>query len=97
MEELIKRNYNATVKRGLITPNTNNSDFDSKLDEEYIELFDELCKADNIVEQTLNDRQAEELTDIISVGINWLIKSGRDFKEELTKVVIKNERRANEQ
>lgn len=85
--ELFKRGYDATVNRGLITPNTKKSEFLAKLKEEVfeweMELIDDLSKK----------RQIHEAGDIITVMVNYLIHSGVDPVKVLTEIVEKNESR----
>jgi len=42
LQEIIQRNYSATVKRGLIKPETTDFDFVEKLEHETIELSNDL-------------------------------------------------------
>ena len=89
----MNRCYKAVVNRGCITPRTTNSDFHNKLCEEDNELLTELFLDDSMESKTLTDRQAEELTDVMAVCIDWLINAKRDPVKELEKVCIKNENR----
>lgn len=83
---IYQRNYDAVVKRGLITENTTDFQFLNKLIEEIKE-----------VEETLYgepEKTNEEIADVIVVGINWLINRGCNVEEMLTKIAEKNEKRA---
>ena len=90
---IFTKNYEAVVNRGLINSQTTKKDFLNKLIEELDEFGEEFDN-DN---QLLNDREAEELTDIINTCNNWLIFSGRNPISELEKICIKNEKRCKKQ
>jgi len=86
MKKLIESNYQSTVQRGLITPNTDLSDFLNKLDEEV----DELNAA---YEETWDDFK-EELSDVILVCLNCAKHYGIDIENEMLKKIEKNFKRA---
>jgi NTP pyrophosphatase (non-canonical NTP hydrolase) len=62
IEEIIKTNYQATCKRGLITPKTTKQEFIDKLKEETFELEDAIY-----FESKLEKMQWIELADVILV------------------------------
>ena len=86
MTELLKRNYDAVVKRGLINPQTTSSDFMAKLEEETMEVYVEHMRGNK-------DKKTIELGDVINTCNNWLIWLGYDPEEILKQVAIKNEKR----
>ena len=86
MEQLINRNNQAIIKRGLITKDTTLDDYFDKLDEEVKEAK----------EAYNDDNLAEELSDIKSVCDNILLAMKRNPIIEYEKVVLKNEKRAND-
>jgi len=85
LKEITERNYKATVKRGLITPDTNTSHFIGKIDEELIEL-DEVCYIDGVSDES-------ELADIIIVCLNMAKHFNIDIQEALEEKTIYNETR----
>lgn len=93
MEQLINRLYEAVKKRGCITSETNHHDFVNKLCEEMDEIQLELMFKTYLEK---NESLKEEITDTMAVCISFLKWLGSDPIKELEKVVIKNERRANE-
>jgi NTP pyrophosphatase (non-canonical NTP hydrolase) len=86
MKQLIKRNYEAVVKRGLITPETTDLEFLNKLHEELEEVYEEIWH-----ENEPNLR--EEIGDCLTVCLNWLTHKGIDIEQLLTEIAIKNENR----
>lgn len=88
MKELIERNYQAVVNRGLINLGTTDNEFLDKLGEEMIEAETALFNQDKL---NLN----EEIGDCIVVCLNWLIHRNVDIENLLTDIAIKNENRAN--
>lgn len=88
---IFNRNYQAVIDRGIIDDKTSKMDFFYKLDEEMNEFEKEITLSD-----TMTDREAEELADMINVGCNALKFCGRSPIEELEKVALKNKKRANE-
>lgn len=82
---LFEQNYQAVVKRGLITPETTNLQFMRKVEEEFYEVeIEHLKESDNLY---------MELADLMNVCSNWLIYRGQDPEYWLTKVLQKNENR----
>jgi len=61
MKKLIEDNYESTVLRGLITPDTNHNDFIEKLREEVLEAD----QAESMYELSF------ELADIVLTAINY--------------------------
>lgn len=86
MKHLIKRNYEAVVKRGLITPETTDYDFLEKLQEEIEEADEEIS---NFNETNLR----EEIGDCLNVCLNWLTHKGIDIEKLLLEIATKNENR----
>ncbi len=85
MKQIIEDNYKSIVKRGLITPETDSSDFIMKLEEEVQELIE----AENF---SLNNRN-EELADVVLVCLNYARHLGIDIEKELqNKIKINNTR-----
>ncbi len=87
MKDLIERNYLSTVKRGLIGPETNVTDFLNKLDEEVQEFKESL---DNPITE---EATAFELADVILVCLNISHHYGIPIEQYLkTKIQINFER-----
>ena len=86
MKKLFKRHYQAIVKRGLITDETDIGDFIDKMYEELQEI-DEARRCEDIV---------NEIIDLMCVCTNTLIKQRVDIEKELLKNVLIQEKRANE-
>ena len=81
--EITRRNYEATVKRGLITEFTRKDDFILKMYEEVTELA-----------QTTNEKDEEmEMGDVISSCLTFAYHYNIDIIKSLENVVIKNENR----
>ena len=81
--EITRRNYEATVKRGLITEFTRKDDFILKMYEEVTELA-----------QTTNEKDEEmEMGDVISTCLTFAYHYNIDIIKSLENVVIKNENR----
>ena len=87
MKELIKRNYESIVARGLIQPHTANGEFLRKIREEYEELWQA------VIYGQPGDVK-EEASDIILTCMNMLHHLGADVESELIRNIEKNERRA---
>lgn len=87
MEKIIKRNYEAVVKRGLITPDTKDKDFLLKLEEETEECVDAYFHR---TEEDLFN----EIGDVITVCCNWLYHKGVDIEILLEQIARKNEGRS---
>jgi NTP pyrophosphatase (non-canonical NTP hydrolase) len=81
--EIQERSYKATVKRGLITPQTTKAEFILKMYEEVAELMRE---NDLILQQ-------EELVDIILVCFAMAKHFNIDIKSQLSRKVAINENR----
>ena len=88
--ELFKQNYEAVVKRGLITTSTTDNQFLRKLYEEMAEVYNEVPPLGSG-----NEFLNEELADVITVCCNWLIHRGEDPEKWLKFVLEKNQKRAN--
>lgn len=84
--EIIRRNYAATVRRGLITPETTKDEFIDKICEETDELGIAVLNSDKI-----NER--EELADIALVCFAMAQHYGIDLIDEMRKKVEYNEKR----
>lgn len=84
-EEIQLRNYNATVKRGLINDETTVYNFNHKLLEEVTELI-QTCKYDNSFD-------ASELADISLVCDAMALHYAIDLQAEKQKKMIFNETR----
>lgn len=82
INEISKRNYQATVKRGLITPKTEYLDFTNKIREE----------AKEIDEASINELP-EELADVALVCFAMAEHFGIDLIAEMEKKTIYNENR----
>ena len=85
MKDLIERSYTAIRKRGLITSDTDMSNFLTKMKEELDEINDDYYLK--------NDRIFEEVTDLMTVCIMALYHHGFDPVAEFEKTVQKNETR----
>ena len=101
-KQLLNRSYQAIVNRGLITPKTKPYEFIDKINEEVAEVEECLSlevSPDEYIDYEIEnkDRYVEELTDLATVCIMQIHHLGYDFEKEFEKVVLKNERRANEQ
>jgi NTP pyrophosphatase (non-canonical NTP hydrolase) len=92
MKKIIETNYDSTVKRGLITPETNILDFYKKLKEEVGELeqaIDELFKC--VEAKAIHFKNIEEeLCDVILVCLNCAKHFDIDIEEELKNKIKKN-------
>ncbi|HWR94118.1 MAG TPA: hypothetical protein VN192_02840 [Flavobacterium sp.] len=87
--QIQNRNYQATVRRGKITPATTEQDFINKIKEETAELEDEVW-------WPFNDNptyQEAELADIIIVCLNYAKHFNIDIKTALEQKTIYNENR----
>lgn len=85
-EEVQLRNYNATIKRGLINDSTTKQDFIDKLKEEVAELELALLNEDHFNEY-------EELADISLVCDAYAYHYGIDLQSEKEKKMKINENR----
>lgn len=81
--EIQKRNYEATVKRGLITSKTSFYGFVEKIDEELEELS----------QFTSEENKREELADIVIVCLNMAKHFDIDLIHEMELKTLKNESR----
>lgn len=86
--EIFKRNYEAVVKRGLITYKTLDAEFFFKLKEETDEVMQELLTYKS-------EKMEHEIADCLVVCANWLIHRGVDVEKILIEIAEKNENRAN--
>lgn len=84
-DEIALRNYNATVRRGLINGNISMYDFIEKLREETDELEHEV--------KTMRKIDNEELADISSVCDSIALHYGIDLQKEKQLKMIYNETR----
>jgi hypothetical protein len=89
IESLTYRHYNACIKRGVITPDTDIGDFVKKLIEEYHEFLESIPYP-----PILDCKAKQELIDLIMVALNMLKFFDIDIKEELLKNVLTQEKRA---
>ena len=83
LAELQKRNYAATVRRGLICKNTDHVEFDKKLFEEALEV---------VHTGNLEELQ-EELSDVIIVCLTYAKHYNLDIQSALEQKTIYNENR----
>jgi len=87
MKQLINRNYQSIVKRGLITSHTSHVDFYHKLIEETKEVKAELNSQIDL------PKLKEEISDVILTCLNWLRHYDENPENELLKKITKNENR----
>lgn len=87
LTEIQNRNYEATVKRGLITPNTTFIEFFNKANEEFDELIDSWIEHDFTIFSEL------ELADIILVCLAMAKHFNIDIQKALEDKTIINENR----
>ena len=87
LKEIIKRNYEATVRRGQISNKTTVSDFLNKTDEEVQELKDSR-KGSQIYQF-----DPKEAIDVILVQTAMLYHYGFDVEKLLTEKMLFNEQR----
>lgn len=85
IKEISKRNYEATVKRGLITPKTRPLQFIDKIQEEKNELFISWYIKDHF--------DPEELADVALVCFAMAEHYQIDLVAEMEKKAIYNEQR----
>lgn len=90
MEKLFKRHYQAIIKRGLITEETELYEFSNKINEEKGELSTELLK----LSKGKPNNYEQEAIDLICVTMNLLIHRGVDIEVELLKNILVQEKRA---
>lgn len=76
MKDLIERNYESILRRGLIKDSTSLGDFMAKIHEEIIELQYEV--------ERFNDKQiAEELSDVVLTCLNMAKHFDIDIEKEM--------------
>lgn len=83
MKNLIERSYKATVKRGLITPQTTDYEFIGKIHEELTETIESWESQDQWI----------EVADIILTCMNWARHRDIDIIEIMKSKTIYNEKR----
>jgi len=81
MKQIIEKNYDSIIKRGLITPDTSVNEFLDKLHEECTELGHDCANGVDF---------AEELSDVILVCLNMAKHFDIDIEKELNKKIQKN-------
>jgi len=86
LKEIQLRNYNATKRRGLITPNTTELEFLYKLYEEVTEFEFEIAF-------TNDNKKPLELADIIIVCICYAKHFNIDIQKALEQKTLINEKR----
>jgi NTP pyrophosphatase (non-canonical NTP hydrolase) len=98
MLKLIKRHYQATSNRGLITDDTDICDFKNKIIEEFNELITELdfnyYKIPIFGDQSLSNSLRQESIDLVITVLNMLHHYGVDIEKELLKNIELQEKRA---
>ena len=87
IKEIINRNYQATVKRGLIKPETTKQEFSDKIKEEVNEFDFEINWFNG------SENEPKELADIILVCLAYAKHFNIDILSELENKVIFNENR----
>lgn len=87
LTEIQQRNYDATVRRGLITPQTSKNEFIDKIREETNELDFEANFFNG------SDNEKFELSDIIIVCLCYAKHHNIDIKLALEEKTIINEKR----
>lgn len=87
IQEIVERNYNATVKRGLITNQTDVSQFINDIEKE----LDELKISVNA--SKINPFDPKELTDVVLVCFSMSKHFGYNIQKELESKTIYNETR----
>lgn len=85
MKNIIELNYQTTVDRGLITPNTTKQEFFNKIKEEVFEL--------EVYELQNHKIDPLELADIILVCLNIAKHYNIDIEKELMNKIKINEQR----
>ena len=93
MNDLIKRHYEATKKRDLITDDTPLDDFLQKISEEYSELGLEFCDIVMSHDKEIGESFVHEAVDLVATTINMLTHFGFDFMAEYRKNVEHQESR----
>jgi NTP pyrophosphatase (non-canonical NTP hydrolase) len=86
MKNIIKENYESTVKRGLITPFTTTKEFLFKIEEELDELFDSFLQDDETFDKY-------ELADVIMVCLNMAHHYDIDIIETIKQKIEINKNR----
>lgn len=86
MKKLIKRSYQATVKRGLITKNTASYQFINKIKEELDETIKEY-------EMGYKDKMFVEVADIVLTCFNFAHHNGIDLVQVMEYKTLFNENR----
>lgn len=87
MKDIINRNYDSIIKRGLITSSTKPREFISKLYEECEELETSFLTG-------TNEQKSEELADVILVCLNIAKHYKIDIEKELNNKIEKNYERS---
>lgn len=87
MKDLIKRNYESTVKRGKINLLTSQDEFYHKASEE---LFEIRCEMKG---NEMSKSMAIEITDLMLVCQNWLTHNGYDVEQLASEKITFNENR----
>ena len=90
MNNLTNQHYNATVKRGKITPDTLVLGFIKKMREEVQEVH-EVYYLNPITFD--DDEMASELCDVIATAANCMIHLGYNVEAEFKKNIEKQEQR----
>ncbi len=97
MKDLIKRNYNSTIKRGKISNSTTHKDFNDKINEELTELNHEIHSEriyyESAENEVMSKKTAIECTDIILTCLNYLCHSGYDPIKLMEEKILINEKR----
>jgi hypothetical protein len=91
IEDLIKRHYDATCKRGQITPQTKTIDFILKMVEEDNEALREMLVYS--VGTKPSEQMIQEIIDKCMVGLNFLQHNGVDIELALCRNTMKQENR----
>ena len=88
MKQVIERNYNSIVKRGLITPKTNHVDFYHKANEELKEVQTEFIRPEIDLEKL-----GFEIADVILVMLNWAKHYNLNIEKYIKEKIVINEKR----
>jgi NTP pyrophosphatase (non-canonical NTP hydrolase) len=94
--DMIERNYQSIIDRGIIKPTTNAYAFIDKMLEEVQELKEavNICREFNGSNEKMFEDINEELADVILVCYNMARHFNIRIKDELLKKIEINERRA---
>lgn len=88
LKEIQNRNYQATIRRGKITPATTGTDFIEKIKEETGELqYEEETPLQNKIEK------GKEMADVIIAVLNYAKHEGINIQTALEQKTIYNENR----